>query len=125
VRSFLAILQLLLLSLPTFASVATLRTGSEANLPACCRRSGAHHCMLSAEHQAALMAGVNAVAVPQRCPLCPKALPASQHAPASLAPSAAIFAQVVSHPAIAAQTLAKFRISRDRSRQKRGPPSLA
>jgi hypothetical protein len=125
VRSLLAILQLLLLSLPTFASFAALGGSSEAKLPACCRRAGAHHCMITAAQQAALWDGVGVKAKPQPCPFIPKALPAAQHAPTSLVPAAMIFAQILSHPASAAQTLARFRISQDRSRQKRGPPAVA
>ncbi|RXH57349.1 hypothetical protein GRAN_0659 [Granulicella sibirica] len=35
-----------------------------------------------------------------------------------------LFASLMTHPAGVAQTESKWRISRDRSRQKRGPPSL-
>jgi hypothetical protein len=38
--------------------------------------------------------------------------------------TASAFAELVHHPAVHEQTHAKYRISRDRSRQKRGPPSL-
>jgi hypothetical protein len=130
VRFFLSILQLLLLSLPTFASTFSAVTHAqdklEATLPACCRRAGMHHCMLSLQHadsSAAAQPGFSAT--PQPCPFCPKALPAAQHAPATPALSALIFAQIVGHPACVAQTLARRRISQDRSRQKRGPPTLA
>jgi hypothetical protein len=37
----------------------------------------------------------------------------------------AIFAELIAHPAITAQTESKLRISLNRSRQKRGPPSSA
>jgi hypothetical protein len=124
VRKLFAILQLLLLSLPTFASVTALRGGSDANLPACCRRLGTHHCLMSPAERAAI-AGVGFSAVPQPCPYCPKALPAAQHSPASPAPAALFFAQIASHPAGIAQTLAKRRIAQDRARQKRGPPTIA
>lgn len=124
VRRFLVLLQLLLLTLPTFASVMSMHTVEES-MPACCRRAGAHHCMMPAAEREALTLGVGVSAKPEPCPYCPKAMPAAQHSPASLTPAAAIFAALVSHPADAAQTLAKLRIARDRSRQKRGPPLLA
>ena len=38
--------------------------------------------------------------------------------------SAAIFAAIVSHPAVHAQTEARYRISFARSSQKRGPPAF-
>ena len=127
VRRLSALLQLLLLVLPTFGSAYAsvgARGGSEANLPACCRRNGAHHCMLSAAERTALTKGISFSRTPQRCPYFPQVLPAAQHAPASLVPTATFFADVQSHPTCASQALAKFRISRDRSRQKRGPPTL-
>jgi hypothetical protein len=37
--------------------------------------------------------------------------------------ASAVFAEVVTHPAFSPQTQAKYRISRARSHQKRGPPS--
>ncbi len=124
-RSLLAILQLLMMMLPTFAPVAALRGDSKANVPACCRRNGAHHCMMTEAQRLAILAGVQAKAMPEHCPFSPKAVASAQHSPSSLAPSAMIFAQVVSHPACTAQTLAKRRISQDRSQQKRGPPFIA
>lgn len=123
-RRFLVLLQLLLLTLPTFASVATLHDVEES-LPACCRRAGANHCMMPAARREPLTAGMAISAKPEPCPFCPKAMPAAQHAPASLLPAAMFFAEIVSHPAVAPQTLAKLRMARDRSRQKRGPPQLA
>lgn len=124
VRRFLVLLQLLLLTLPTFASVLSMHNVEES-LPACCRRAGAHHCTMPAAERESPASGVVVSSKPEPCPYCPKAMPAAQHSPASLTPAAAIFAEVVSHPATAAQTLAKLRIARDRSRQKRGPPLLA
>jgi hypothetical protein len=81
--------------------------------------------MMTDSQRAAILAGVQAKAIPERCPFSPRALPSAQHAPSSLTPAAMIFAQIISHPACAAQTLAKRRISQDRSQQKRGPPFLA
>ena len=83
-----------------------------------------HHCMNLAAGHAALVEGIRFTAKSQPCPYDPKAMPSAQHNPASLIPSAMIVAQILSHPASPTQTLAKFRISRDRSRQKRGPPVL-
>ena len=84
VRPFLAILQLLLIVLPALAPVPGLRGDSEANIPACCRRLGAHHCMMTDSQRAAILAGVQAKAIPERCPFSPRALPSAQHAPSSL-----------------------------------------
>jgi len=58
----------------------------------------------------------------EKCPYCPAAVVASHSNPLAAPTSQAIFAEIVSHPALAAQTESKWRIARDRSRQKRGPP---
>lgn len=60
----------------------------------------------------------------EKCPYCPTAL-AAVHGNAFVPPIAqAVFAGLVAHPAVAAQTESKLRISRNCSRQKRGPPTL-
>jgi hypothetical protein len=61
----------------------------------------------------------------EKCPYCPAAIVAAVHGKTFIAPpSQAIFAGLFAHPAVAAQTESKLRISLNRSRQKRGPPSL-
>jgi hypothetical protein len=45
------------------------------------------------------------------------------HAAVGIPASLAHFCEVVSHPAIHAQVDARYRVSFDRTRQKRGPPS--
>jgi hypothetical protein len=58
-----------------------------------------------------------------RCPYWPVGS-AVIHGSIYLPPAAqAIFASLVAHPAIAAQTESQLRISEYRSHQKRGPPS--
>ncbi len=60
--------------------------------------------------------------IAQRCPYAPEA-PAIVHLTAfTPAPNEAVFAGLVSHPSVHAQIAAQYRISFDRSRQKRGPP---
>jgi hypothetical protein len=66
---------------------------------------------------------VTAATVSERCPYGAKTLPGSTHPDWSLQTGEAIFAGVIAHPALAPQTESKRRISADRSRQKRGPPS--
>lgn len=94
----------------------------EASLPACCRRGGKHHCALSYEALSAHGKSIGIIA--EKCPFTP-AVPAVAHFSAINPPTGnAVFAGLISHPAIHAQTTARYRISFDRSRQKRGPPSL-
>jgi hypothetical protein len=121
VRRLLAISLLFLFSLPLISPL--LGDGvAEASLPACCRRSGKHHCEMPDASTATSRSGAGAVQ--EKCPYAPAA-PAILILP-SFTPStaAAIFAGITSHPAIAAQAEAQLRISFDRARQKRGPPAL-
>jgi hypothetical protein len=120
VRRGLAISLLLLFSVslisPLFAS------DTAASLPACCRRMGKHHCEMSSE--AGTQKSVSIGIVAEKCP-CTPAVPSAFHLIVFAPPdNGAAFADLVSHPAIHAQTLAQYRISFDRSRQKRGPPIL-
>ena len=113
--SLMMLFSFLLIS-PLLASDAV-----EASLPACCRREGKHHCaMQAADSEQGRSIGI----VDEKCPYAPAA-PAAFHL-SVFAPSGAdaVFAGLVAHPAIHAQTAAHYRISFDRSRQKRGPPSL-
>jgi hypothetical protein len=121
VRRLLAISLLLLFSFllvsPLLASDAV-----DARLPACCRRAGKHHCAMLSD--AGSQQGKSVSIVAEKCP-CSPAIPAVFHLSAFAPPADdALFAGLVSHPAIHAQTEAQYRISFDRARQKRGPPSL-
>ena len=61
----------------------------------------------------------------EKCSYCPSALVATHSEPLALPVADAVFASLVSHPAGVAKTESMWRISRDRSRQKRGPPILS
>lgn len=118
-RRLLAILLLTVFSVP-YASVFFASDASEASLPICCRKDGKHHCsMMSASRE-----GNSINIISEKCPYTPAA-PAALHLLSYTPPvGASVFAELVRHPAVHAQTHAKYRISSDRSRQKRGPPSL-
>ncbi|HEX3435149.1 MAG TPA: hypothetical protein VHT24_00160 [Pseudacidobacterium sp.] len=120
-RRFIAISLLLLFGLPLIAPALALDM-SEGSIPACCRRGGKHHCAMPGE--ATSQQGHDVTVIAEKCP-CTPAVAAIFHFN-TFAPQAdsAIFAAITSHPAIHAQTEAQYRISFDRSRQKRGPPSL-
>ena len=113
------VLASLLLAVFSFLPLAPVLLADDSNLPACCRRLGAHHCaMASADTQGASL-------IPQRCAQFPwggAALAASGMA--SVTSSEAVFAAILSHPAAHAQTEARYRISFSRAWQKRGPPAL-
>ena len=127
-RKFIAILMLALIG--GFYAAPLLQAASsdpEAGLPVCCRRHGRHHCAMMGQRMEAVSTSQPQIGqIPQQCPLYPHSATApAVRSHAGLAPSAAFFAQVVSHPAVLAQTRAVYRLSLDRSRQKRGPPSAS
>ena len=121
-RRLIGIALLLLFSLPLISPALAITESSGANLPVCCRRNGAHHCMGNMQASDSTP-GVRLAATPQRCPFCPAAVTQAQHGDVSLYAVSLIFAEIVSHPAGKPQTQARARVALDSSRQKRGPPS--
>ena len=117
--------------MPTFALLSAIGFSliapgilldAQSDLPACCRRSGAHHCIGNMD-EAASNSGISLQAIRQTCPSFAIAAPVC----ANLAlpkPSAAVFAELLSHPSIQFQTEARYRVSFGRSHQKRGPPAI-
>lgn len=61
----------------------------------------------------------------EKCPYYPSALVPAHSELLALPVADAVCASLVSHPAGVVQTESMWRISRDRSRQKRGPPALS
>jgi hypothetical protein len=123
-RKLLAITLLALAGLPLIQPLLALAPKSEANLPACCRRDGKHHCMMSMADRGQFASRTPQFQSPaEKCPYCPVSIAIVQGNALLLPITKAIFAELIAHPAIAAQTELKLRISLNRSRQKRGPPS--
>ncbi len=117
---------ILLVSLISFGLMApAISAGSGAQLPPCCRAKGKHHCAMRMayllEHRG--NSSVNTIA--EKCPCFPKAwTSASNSQTYSPRGFQVFFGDVLSHPAVHAQTEARYRISFSRSKQKRGPPSF-
>jgi hypothetical protein len=122
VRRLLSTVLLLLFSLPLISPVLALAAGAGANLPACCRRNGAHHCAGMTHSPQLPASGDSLSTIPQRCPAYPAAVTPVRHGDLSFHAASLIFAEIVSHPAIKLQTEARARVALDLSRQKRGPP---
>lgn len=97
----------------------------ESDLPACCRRSGAHHCAIMGGYLRRHSSGEAAFGSPVHCPFYPQQrVMFWSPLPSGVLPFAALyFAELQNHPACHAQTEARLRISFDRSRLKRGPPN--
>jgi len=118
VRRILSISLLALFILPLLSPLFALSSDPEANLPACCRRNGQHHCTMP------LSQGTQMNVIPMKCPMYPKALTTSQHHELFCNTASLAFAAIISHPAIHRQTEARARVSLFCARQKRGPPAL-
>jgi hypothetical protein len=92
----------------------------EASLPACCRRNGTHRCMMMSE-----LPSQNPT-VTEKCPYSPFAgrslmLP---HA-FTLRDEPGLTGQAAASAAMVRDAEAGYRVSADRTRQKRGPPTLS
>jgi hypothetical protein len=115
----------LLLALLGFTSVTPLVFADpDSSRPACCRRDGKHQCaMASMQAQQESSTEPAFRSVRATCPYFPSsgAVPAFSGA-AEAEASPAIFAGLVSHPAVHVQSEARYRISFTRTHQKRGPP---
>ena len=113
----------LLLALFSFFVIepAIFADNPDSKLPACCRKSGKHHCGMSSETPS----GIAVTSVQAKCPSFPGngMSPVSGKAGAAT-PAQVFFAAILSHPAAHAQTEARYRVSSIRARHKRGPPSL-
>lgn len=118
-RRWLAIPMLFVFLLPLVSGF--LESAAEASLPACCRRGGQHHCDVMGDDSSN---DKGSVAIREKCPYSPAALSAVVLPSFAPPAAAAIFAGVMRHTAVSPQTDALRRISFDRARQKRGPPSL-
>lgn len=125
VRRLLSLTLLLLFGLPLIAPLFALSQAPESTLAACCRRAGAHHCMMSAEQLAALLDGrQHFTALTSKCPMYPRAVAPVHRDTATLDVAAVFYAGLSSHPAQFHQVEAWARVALDGARQKRGPPSV-
>ena len=124
VRRLISLVLLAVFSLPLILPALALGQDPENNLPACCRRNGAHHCRMSAQEMQALLDGHQFATVHSKCPLYPaapvtlhrqdlsfdSAKPALPETPDSLAQKTA-------------QIAAWARAAEAGARHKRGPPA--
>lgn len=127
-RRFISIVLLALFGLPAVAPLLSLQASAESRvLPACCRKGGAHHCELSAAERALLEGRAQAYpglwAKGERCPYAPSTAPRLRSEALAGPTAQAVFAGLAIHPAAVAQTESLWRVARDRSRHKRGPPA--
>jgi hypothetical protein len=124
VRRFLSFVLLLAFGLPV-VSPALGQTGvAYSNLPACCRRDGAHKCVMSPEQIEKLLHGDQFNAVHGKCPCCPTAPVSLHHEVLALHSGGGHLPAAVSQPAKFRQIEAWARVALAGARHKRGPPSV-
>jgi hypothetical protein len=119
---------ILLVFLFSFSPIGpALFVDAESDLPACCRRSGKHHCGMMAQDMAGAPSSGPAVdALRTRCPFFPNGGAVLPHSGAALlATSQPAGIAIVIRIAAPVQAEAGYRLSLNRSHQKRGPPSLS
>lgn len=111
--------------LPLLAPMMSAEAAAQAGVPACCRRGGAHHCMGGMVQAVGSSDATPRVRAPRMiCPYQQRAMMASHHEQAGVSAAAATgVVKGVRAPGVVAQAECLWRISFDRSRQKRGPPS--
>lgn len=122
-RRALAVLLVVAFSLPLIAP-ALVSFSIESSLPACCRRNGAHHCAMMQAMSVNVSSRTRTIGA--TCPYAPfshEALMMPHARSSGRMPSAV--AAVAGPAALVRDVEAGYRISFERSRQKRGPPSLA
>lgn len=120
----LSIALLLLIGLPLISPLFAMGSNAESMLPACCRRGGEHHCMLSAAQKEELLHGEHVTVIRSKCPLFPKATASNHHQQSAFEQSGLIFTEVLSTPEKIHQVEAWARFALEGARQKRGPPSV-
>jgi hypothetical protein len=127
-RRLLSILLFWAILFPMVAPALTSGAMGDSMLPACCHRGGMHHCMMSPEERATLIRELEGVvrfgAIPEQCPYSQRSLAAAHLQVFSTGATSTHAFGTLREPSAMAQAECLRRISFDRSRQKRGPPSL-
>ena len=124
VRRLLAISLLLLFGLPLVSPLFALSANPDANLPACCRRNGAHHCHLKMEQIGAFNNQAPSFTAPSQCPFYPRMVTAVRHNDARLHRAATLHAELVSFAAMKPVSHVFVHVTLDTAWQKRGPPAV-
>jgi hypothetical protein len=127
-RRLLSILLFWATLFPTIAPALSTGAMGQSTLPACCRRGGKHHCMMSPEMRALMLReqdGSTRVGTPpEQCPYRQHSLVASHLQVFTTGAAATHAAFLLREPSVATQAECLRRIAFDRSRQQRGPPTL-
>jgi hypothetical protein len=121
-RRIVASLVLSVMAWTSLAPLALALTGPAAS--ACCRRSGKHHCMETAIQDSQQEKAVKPSGA--KCPMfTAPAVLSSRSTRALPTASQSFYSAIAAHPALWAQVETSYLVCWSRSRQKRGPPTLA
>ena len=101
-----------------------------SGLPACCRRQGAHHCAMRMGERDQMIRMATSASADTRhwhaphacCPYCPAAAPSLHFEQFARFADQVRFSFAYLHPQGVVQTESRWRVARERSRGKRGPP---
>lgn len=102
---------------PAFAA------NSDAQLPACCRRAGLHHCSMMSASSDSDLGQTQLQNTPSHCPLFPH-LAIVGHASLFAPDTSGVYSGTIQHPGLSARTKTSHRASISRDHQKRGPPAF-
>jgi hypothetical protein len=122
VRRLLSLLLLAVFSLPLILPALALGQGPDSNLPACCRRDGKHHCMMSAEEMQRLLNGIKASAPHSHCPLYPAAITPLRHVDLAVPSAAPALVPILRVTAVDLRADSGIRAALDNPHHPRGPP---
>ena len=112
----------LLLSFSFSLVLPAVFSGSESQLPACCRTKGKHGCSMK---RTAENSSEPSIKASSKCPSFPVGIAMPPGGKSLLVTdTATTVTSLVAHPAGTAQTEAGYRVSFSRAWQKRGPPLL-
>lgn len=104
---------------------AILPASAESRLPACCRRHGAHHCVMSAEMAAQVASGsAPFFAAPSHCDSYPGCMVLFTEPVQAVAASPAGLPLLLAEPHSPLASRAEARLSQIRTRASRGPPTF-
>ena len=124
-RRLTAIPVLFLLLSSWGAPILFALTGHSANnLPACCRRNGKHHCLMSMAERRQLLGHNRQFDPPaEKCPYAPLAVAAVHTEFFAVPASPSVLTAFHANAVTFAQTQSLLRVAQTNSRRKRGPPS--
>jgi len=122
-RRLLSILLLAAFALPLLPALSALGDTPESRLPACCRRNGTHHCVMSAAQMDALLHGKHFTVIRSKCPLYPQATEPAHLQQYSFQQAGVLLTAFLSPLEMSNQVDAWAPTAREGDRHQRGPPA--